>query len=71
MENFDRIQRYLLNELSSEEHQRFEEEVRKSEELAMELELQRFEVETIDQLEEDSFIKTLREKLLWGEDKRN
>ena len=58
MENFDRIQRYILNEMSSEEHQLFEEEVRKSEDLAMELELQRFEVETVDQLEEDN----LREK---------
>jgi hypothetical protein len=58
MENFDRIQKYLLNELSSNERHLFEEEVQANEELAMELELQRFELETIDQIEEDS----LREK---------
>lgn len=58
MENFDRIQKYLLKELSSDERRLFEEEVQANEELAMELELQRFELETIDQIEEDS----LREK---------
>lgn len=58
MENFNRIQKYLHNEMSPEERSSFEKEVQANEALAMELELQRFELETIEQLEEDS----LREK---------
>jgi TolA-binding protein len=59
MENFDRIQRYLSHDMAQEERQQFEEEVRQNESLAEELEIQRFEFETIEQIEEDA----LREKL--------
>lgn len=61
MENFERIQKYLLNQMSEEEKRDFEEEVRRSSALAEELELQRFELETIDQLEEDALRAKARE----------
>ena len=58
MEDFNKIQDYLLNKLSAEDQKNFEQKVAENPELASLLELQRFEMETIDQLEEDS----LREK---------
>ncbi len=54
MENFDRIQNYLLGNMSPAERLSFEKEVVQNEQLAEELEVQRFELETLDQLEEDS-----------------
>jgi hypothetical protein len=57
MENFDQIKRYLLNQLSEDERKQFEEEARQNKALARELELQRFELETLDQLEEDTLKK--------------
>lgn len=67
MENFDRIQQYLFNTMTTEERASFEEEVRIDTALAEELEIQRFEAETIDQLEEDSLrkkAKVLRTKIV-------
>ena len=58
MENFERIQNYLLNKMSEEERLLFEKEIGTNEDLAQQLEIQRFEMQTIDQMEEDA----LREK---------
>lgn len=58
MESFNRIKDYLLHRLPDKERAQFEAEVRANEALARELELQRFEMETIDQIEADQ----LREK---------
>lgn len=57
MENFDRIKRYLLNQLTKEDRKQFEAEARENDALAKELELQRFEMETIDQIEADHLKK--------------
>lgn len=62
MENFDRIQNYLLDNMSPSERIRFEEEVKQDDTLAEQLELQRFELETLDQLEEDS-LRSLAKKI--------
>jgi len=59
MDYFNKIEDYLLNELSAEERSRFEKEAKQNKDLAKEIELQRFEYETIIQLEEDD----LRQKL--------
>ena len=58
MEISERIQNYLFNKMTEEERTLFEKEVEADEELALQLEMQRFELETVDQLEED----TLRTK---------
>jgi len=58
MEDFNKIQDYLLNNLSEEDKKSFEAELIKNPQLASLVELQRFEMETIDQIEEDA----LREK---------
>ncbi len=63
MENFDRIQDYLLGTMGEQERLLFEKDLAENEELATQLELQRFEMETIDQLEEDALrakAKTLK-----------
>ena len=54
MEGFNRIQKYLYNLMSEDEKQLFEDEVRNNKVLSIELETARFEMEMIDQLEEDS-----------------
>jgi len=61
MDNSNRIKDYLLNQLSEEERKQVEAEVRENDELALELELQRFEMETIDQIEADHLKKKAAE----------
>ena len=61
MENFDRIRNYLLHRMSGEERTQFEADVRGDDVLARELELQRFEMETIDQIEADHLKKKASE----------
>jgi len=54
MEGFSKIQKYIYNLMSESEKQLFEDEVRTNKDLSIELELARFEMEVIDQLDEDS-----------------
>jgi len=61
MENFNRIKNYLLHRMSGEERTQFEADVRHDDVLARELELQRFEMETIDQIEADHLKKKASE----------
>lgn len=57
MENFNRIQAYLLNRMNGEDRNRFEAEVRTNEALGIELETQRLEQQVVEEIETDYFLE--------------
>lgn len=60
MDYFKNIENYLFNRLSPEDKLLFEKEAKHNEALAKELEIQRFEIETINQIDEDDLRENLK-----------